>query len=98
MEQPKNRMATTRNRGRPTLAEVAARKPPETPTVADIPNPQPGLPPIRGFVCLGCGVAQNPKVYQTKGLIRCVSCSHCGTRMRMTYSENATAVTSIQRI
>lgn len=87
-----------RKQGRPTLAEVAARAAPEPPKVAPIPNPNPGLPPIYGFVCPMCGRAQNPRIIRTVGLVRIASCELCGCRLKMTYTENATAVTSIQVI
>lgn len=96
MDQNQNRQASGRKRGAPTLAEAAAREAPKAPATAEMPNPDPTLPALIGFVCHGCGRAQHPRVYKTDGLLRYVSCPLCGCRMKMRYEGQRVA--EIQRI
>ena len=84
-----NRMASPRKRGRPSLAEVAARAAPvdAIPVVITAVH----LPPMRGFRCPHCGRGQAPKITQTAGVIRYCKCSLCDGRMRVEYSTDGLA-------
>ncbi len=90
MEEAMDRMAIpTRKRGRPSLAEVAAR----APSVAAEPMTviQANLPPMQGFRCPHCGRGQAPRITQTTGLTRYCSCGLCGKRMRVEYASDGMA-------
>jgi hypothetical protein len=79
-----NRMATPRKRGRPSLAEIAARMEPVAAQPVTI--EQPNLPPMAGFFCPKCGRAQCPRITKTHGLTRYCACGLCGKPMRVEYS------------
>ncbi len=74
-----------RNRGRPTK---------DTPTEPYLKAQlvEVTLPPINGLICPHCGRAMVPRVINTAGVQRTISCTLCGGRMRAIYEEDGMPV------
>ncbi len=78
-----------RRRGRPTNAEVSARVPPvQEMATGAIDSTDSTSIPRDGMTCMHCGRKQFPRITNTNGLSRYVSCSLCGQRMRIDYATD----------
>ncbi len=90
---PHDRMAIPRKRGRPSNAELAAREKPvpaeEAPISVSV--------TMQGIRCIGCGRHMVPKVESTRGALRYVRCSLCGSRMAVEYDPTGKAA-SVRRL
>lgn len=79
-----------RERGRPTNAELSARVPPIQEAASGLPESagDDQTMPREGMACMHCGRHQFPRITNTNGLTRYVTCSLCGRRMRIDYAAD----------
>lgn len=87
-----NRIADTKQRGRPSKADIAARGEPVP--VEPIAVVEKRLPQLQPIICSHCGRSMWPKIIRTAPDRRTVSCTFCAKQMQLLYLPDLRQVVS----